>query len=217
MDNSKLNQTELSYESSAGTAKVNLVTGRLLYEHFDASVGLNDYNLSVSHIYNSHLGYNNKISNSTGENWKLDIQQYLYYNDDETDTYTYIDAKGMEHTFEHLSGSEYYDTSGMGLILNVQNSEKKITDLTGNEMYFKDEKLVKLKTNEGYVKIIEYDKNLFGKLTEIKSIYDPRDIGTKINFEYDENSMLTKINVHNGNLKYSMKYFYNNKSLLPHQ
>ena len=55
MDNSKLNHTELSYESSAGIAKVNLVTGRLLYEHFDASVGLNTKNLSVSHIYNSYF------------------------------------------------------------------------------------------------------------------------------------------------------------------
>ncbi len=207
MDNSKLNQTELSYESSAGTARVNLVTGRLLYEHFDASVGLNNKNLSVSHIYNSYFESNG----STGNNWKLDIQQYLYYN--ENDTYTYIDAVGMEHTFEHLNGSEYYDTSGMGLILSVENEETKITDLTGNEMYFEHSKLVKIKSNEGYEKIIKYNKDLLLRNKNIISMYDSRDSGTKIDFEYDENDLLKKINVKNTYLKYSMKYFYDNFEL----
>ena len=53
MDRSKINQSELSYSSGAGFAKINLSTGRLLYEYYDVGIGNNLFNIDVSHIYNS--------------------------------------------------------------------------------------------------------------------------------------------------------------------
>ena len=45
MDNSKINQTELSYSCGAGEAKVNIFTGRLYYETKEVNLGLENHNI----------------------------------------------------------------------------------------------------------------------------------------------------------------------------
>jgi hypothetical protein len=78
MDYSKINQTELSYKSSCGNAKVNIFTGRVLFEHIDASIGIKTYNLTISHVFNSHFSLPYNINTYMGNKWKLNIQQYVY-------------------------------------------------------------------------------------------------------------------------------------------
>ena len=53
--------------------KINLATGRLIYEHTDLSVGGGSYAIGVSHIYNSTL----TDSNGYGVGWRLNIDQKL--------------------------------------------------------------------------------------------------------------------------------------------
>ena len=55
MDRSKINQSELSYSSGAGFAKINLSTGRLLYEYYDVGIGNNLFNIDVSPVSYTHL------------------------------------------------------------------------------------------------------------------------------------------------------------------
>ena len=78
MDYSKINQTELSYKSSCGNAKVNIFTGRVLFEHLDASIGIKTYNLTISHVFNSHFSLPYDINTYMWNKWKLNIQQYVY-------------------------------------------------------------------------------------------------------------------------------------------
>ena len=73
MDNSKINQTELDYSSKSGVAKVNLYTGRLIYAYDEASIGLESYEVSLSHIYNSKLELPSGIDTYLGNKWKLNI------------------------------------------------------------------------------------------------------------------------------------------------
>ena len=204
MDNSKLNQTELSYESSAGIAKVNLYTGRLLYEKLDASVGLNLDNLSLSHIYNSQFSLPEGMETNMGNKWKLSVQEYLYSNED--NTYTYIDALGMQHKFELLQENEYYDTSGMGLTLDVTTNT--ITDMLGNKMLFEENKLVRLISAEDERTIVYYYNE-----NKLQSIYNENSQDTRLELVY-ENELLSKIYVlYKNELQYTMKYFYEDNNL----
>ena len=114
MDNSKINQTELDYSCDAGQAKVNIFNGRLFFENLDTSIGQKSFLLSVSHIYNSHLELPNNYDSYFGKNWKLNVEQYLYK---ENNIYHYIDSGGMNIEFSPISQTEFYDTSGIGLEL----------------------------------------------------------------------------------------------------
>ena len=127
MDNSKINQTELLYNSSCGKSKVNLYTGRVLFEHFDAEIGINTYNVSVSHLYNSQLELPNNINTFMGKKWKLNVQQYVYNREDK---YFYIDSSGLTITFEFLVDNIYYDNSGLGLRMYIYDTYIKIKDLS---------------------------------------------------------------------------------------
>ena len=71
MDRSKINQSELSYSSGAGFAKINLSTGRLLYEYYDVGIGNNLFNIDVSHIYNSMFDLSQYVNTYVGNNFKL--------------------------------------------------------------------------------------------------------------------------------------------------
>ena len=182
MDNSKVNQNELSYSSSAGIAKVNIYTGRLLYEYPDLTIGNNSYNITVSHIFNSNLELPEYLKTYVGEKFKLNVQQYLYYEDG---NYYYLDGSGSKHEFKHLYGNKYFDIDGLGLELEINDLNYKLKDQQNNTLIFKNNKLVESisGTNELNKKIYMYDFS--GKL---KYVYDSRNSSSKIVFEYNKDT-----------------------------
>lgn len=201
-DTSKVNQTELDFSGGAGAAKVNLYTGRMLYECPQVSVGSGDYAIGVSLIYNSYFEESlvpAGLSTYMGLNWKLNVQQYIYQSANE---YKYVDGSGMIHTFVYLKTSGnaeyYYDTSGLGLTLYEGNSIRMIYDNTGNmeinplypglpanRMFFNDDgRLFKTLSAFGIEKNYSY---ISGKLMDIS---DSRNDSPKICFHYDEQSGL---------------------------
>src|SRR5690554_7114733 len=136
----RINQPELSYSCGAGEAKVNLATGRLIFNHFDIKIGIDNYQVGIAHIYNSQMSIPDNFQPNVGRNWKLNVQQYLYQDGSK---YIYIDEIGNKHEFLPLDETRYYDTSGLGLILTVISGSTEITDEVGNKMVFISGKLVR--------------------------------------------------------------------------
>ena len=184
MDNSKINQTELTFNSNAGEAKVNLYTGRLALEQTLASIGMRTNEITLSQIYNSHLELPSRLNPHLGNKWKLNIQQYLYQ---ENYNYYYIDASGMKIEFDYLTDNTYYDKSGLGLQLKKNSNTYTITDPLGNEMVFEYERLVKSITKEqiNITQRFEYDAT--GKLIKY---FNESKIDNKFEFSYNSNGLL---------------------------
>ena len=203
MDNSKINQTELNYSCTAGSSKVNIFTGRLLFEFLNLSIGCGAENITVSHIYNSLFKLPAHLDTNMSSNWKLNVQQYLYKNED--DTFTYIDGSGRQHLFVLLENNVYYDTSGLGYELEetVVSGWWRIKDLKQNKLTFKDNKIYKIKLNNGV--LFKYIYDSLGKLTKIEL----NDI-EKVIFVYNDNNLLSEINFEDEKIK----YYYNNKNQL---
>ena len=133
---SKIGQTQLNYSCTTGVASVNIYTGRLLFEHQDLSIGVGDYQIGVSHIYNSHIASNSYF----GRGWKLNIEHILIKNYDK-DEYEYTDSYGYRHIFKWYDAdiegrNKYYDTSGLGLLLTEYTDKNIITDEVENQMIF---------------------------------------------------------------------------------
>ena len=208
MDNSKITQTELNYKCSNGDAKVNIYTGRLLFKHYDMSIGAK-YKVNLSLIYNSHLEMPNNIQTFTGKNWKLSAQQYIYKNNN---IYYLIDSNGMTHEFllyDTISNKKlYFANTGISLTLqetNGNSSDVLLYDSNNNKMYFEGGKLVKYEDYNSY-KVILYNYDTQGRLI---SIFDNRYSALKIELVY-KNNLLYKIQSKKGNKVYSeLIYFYN--------
>ncbi|MGN0782063.1 MAG: substrate-binding domain-containing protein, partial [Christensenellales bacterium] len=198
IDIGRQNQTELKFDCGAGGASLNLFTGRLLFEHEDASIGANSFGLSVNHVYNScfdeqyALKYGENADDyfrtGMGKGFKLDIQQYLV---DDGGSKVYIDGSGMRHKFVPLDGSDgiFYDVDGMGLVLSEENGELAISDNAGNKMFFDGGRLVRTVSchNAQLQKIFQYNQS--GQLTRA---YDSRKPDNGIVFEYDLSTGLLK-------------------------
>lgn len=191
MDRSKINQSELSYSSGAGFAKINLSTGRLLYEYYDVGIGNNLFNIDVSHIYNSMFDLSQYVNTYVGNNFKLNVQQYIIV---ENGKYVYIDSMGYKHIFEQLSNNKFYDSEGLELILEVNNNLLTIKDQQNNRLIFENNKIIKSVSNINETKKFDYDS--FGRL---KIIYDTNYPNMKLLFEYDnKTNLLNYIKYKNG-------------------
>jgi len=153
MDNSKIWQEELRYSCGIGVASVNVFTGRLLFEHNGIQMGDGNFETNINQIYNSHshpilLGEINSPTNNfapmSGRRWKQNVQQFLFRHI--TGEWYYIDANGMTHYFRSLGDGRFFDTSGLGLILDptvhtvgtghAAFRVRTITDESGNRMHF---------------------------------------------------------------------------------
>lgn len=210
MDNSKINQSELNYSCSAGEASVNLFTGRLRFIHPDISIGISNFQVSVAHIYNSMIELPTSLNTSMGKGWKLNIQQYLFY---ENNKYIYIDSLGYRHEFAWLSDSKYYDTTGLGLTLQTNLDNEVISDENGNLLFFENEKIIKMVSGENDLNTKTFTYYDSGKL---ESVYDNRTSQNKIYFYYDEitgllNKMVCK---KNGVVLEEIGYFYDSNKCL---
>ncbi|MBQ8293432.1 MAG: hypothetical protein IJX78_06525 [Bacilli bacterium] len=211
MDTSKVNQTELSYSCTSANASVNLYTGRLLVENLDFSIGVGEYNVGISNIYNSNFSLPSSLQTYMGNKWKLNLQQYLYTTD-EGKTYIYIDELGMKHNFEKLDDNKYYDTSGLGLTLKLGEEENTISDLAGNKLEFKNEILYRIIPNKGPYKKIESDN---GKILEVE-LYDSI-IGKQVvfNLNYNDNNLLESVVINKNQLtSKQINYIYDDNQNL---
>ena len=200
MDNSKINQTELSYSCNAGEAKANLYTGRMVLEQKLSTIGMRHYELSLSQIYNSHLELPSRLNSRLGNKWKLNIQQYLYQ---ENYNYYYIDATGMKIEFDLLTDNTYYDKEGLGLQLFKNGNLYTIKDPLDNEMIFQNERLIKtiIKEQTNITQKFEYDNT--GKLIRF---LNENKIDNKFEFNYNSDNLLNEILVYvKNNLKYKYK------------
>lgn len=200
MDKSKINQTELDYSCSVGKSKINIYNGRLLFNHFDDSINSKNLKMSIAHIYNSHF---EEQDTHMGNNWKLNIQQFLYY---EMGKYILIDENGVSHDFVMCSQNLYYDTSGLGLILNINNNQNIITDQSGNKYYFENNRIVKKERNYNTTtfEYYQYDEN--GRLI---TVYNSKKPNNKFIFEYKDNLLSSIKTIVKGNISFQLNYFYN--------
>lgn len=206
MDNSKINQTELSYKCGAGESKVNLYTGRMVFNAVDANVGTDSYELILYHIYNSHLGLPVGVNTKVGSKWKLNLQEYIY----KVGTDYYIDASGMKINFRHLYDNTYYDTSGLGMQLRLLTDQIEIIDMANNKKIFRNNRLEEIISgeNSSIIKELIYTNN---KLTLIK---DTRKPDTNIKLEYN-NDLLSNIIVTVKNKEQlRLKYYYKENQLV---
>lgn len=211
MDDSKMNQTEIKYSNSIGEIKVNIKTGRMIYEYPLLELGGGNYRIVITLLYNSHYqktDYEGRIiGNQKG--WKLNLESYVFpykatYNMEgfEEGDYVYIDEGWQTHRFieykETGEGKVYYDKSGSGLRLIVKsNQEFIIKDGNKNQLQFnKRGQLIRIVAgnNPNISKLLTYDEE--GKL---KSIYDERKPLRKISFEYNEEGNLIKSWIENTN------------------
>ena len=205
MDNSKAYQTELSYANSAGSLSINLFNQKITYYGNSITLGNNQHTLNVNLVYNSLLELKNEETH-VGKNWKLNVQEYLYY-DELKDQYTYIDGSGVSHILEKLMDNVYYDTSGLGYTLKVSN-EMIITDIYNNQLKFYRNHLVEKITVDGVDLIYEYEDD------KIVSFYSKNHSYTKLIFLYNLDGLLKEIVKYVNNLKkesYKCYYFGSDK------
>lgn len=197
-------QTALYNEKSKATAelgenpKVNLATGRLLYVQPDLSIGSNNYEINVSHVYTSTLG--DKITGKfpgTGYGWKLNVQQYVEKLDDSR--YIYVDETGYVHDYVlfDTANKRYYDTLDAGMVLTAATgAEVQISDGIGNRMYFNDAGQIRRIVsghNDKISKVYSYDSS-----GRVNKICDERHqsgsyIKEWLGFAYDSAGMLKSV------------------------
>lgn len=211
----RLNHSKLNFSCNAGTANVNIFNGNLSFLTNDLSLGLNSYNLQIYHVYDNQQidNYNSKM----GNNWKLNIQQYLIKSDTKDTNgniiYKYIDESSFIHFFEKYSNEDsydlYYDTLGTNLILYIKDEYAFIKDKQDNILYFDSnpirKNLISITSgvNESIKKIIKYEND------KIISFYDNRLPSRKIDFFYNEDDLLEKLFCPNNGK--TINYFYDDK------
>lgn len=222
-DTSKLGQTELKYDCSAGTASVNLITQKMVFEHLDLMMGIESYQIMVSHIYNTMFNEYSLLNENVakgylrtymGKGFKLSVQQYIFMSGS---GYTYVDGAGYRHTFMLRPGNCYYDTTGLGYHLTVDETAQLpylITDDLGNKLYFDvNGRMVKTVACHDDSMIKFFNHNELGQLVEI---YDGRNASSKILLEYDsENQLLKKMKLmDNESEQDSCEYTYDSNGYL---
>ena len=138
---------------SAGTGRVNLATGNLVFEIDTLST--TDYLMPVtlSLIHNSSMGdmdYCMGVQDTVltpycvSLGYKLNIQQYVlkesYVNSDGVtkETYVFGDADGTEHYFHEKEGEDgvYGDEDGLLLTMEVGDTEITVTDTSKTKRTF---------------------------------------------------------------------------------
>ena len=174
----------------------NLQTMGMKYLQQGLSIGMNSYTIGANLVYDSQI--KNRLQllcKGMPNGWKLDAHQFVVKDgkdDNNVDTYKYIDGQGYVHTFERYNSStnEYYDAEGVGLVLTVNNGYV-IKDKNNNQMIFDSNgRLIQTVsgTNTTNIKNYQYDTN--GRLFRI---YDNRKTARYVFFEYDTDNLLMAI------------------------
>ncbi|MDE7162049.1 MAG: hypothetical protein K2N65_04740, partial [Anaeroplasmataceae bacterium] len=206
--NSKITYAAHSYidfTSDAGTASVNASVAEYIFRHMDMEMGEGTFKMGLSHIYNN---YCHIADTFMGNNWKLNIQQYVKLYDKSMNLedfnvgdYLYIDGDGYIHRFVKYNGRQYLDTSGNGMTLTITKAffiptEYQIQDAQNNIYTFNSSGNLTKVSIEGnpnaIIKNIIYDN-----LGRPSQYYDSRCLGKRdrhFKLEYKD-SLLYKISL----------------------
>jgi RHS repeat-associated protein/uncharacterized repeat protein (TIGR02543 family) len=211
---SRRTHKELPFECSSGVGSVNTYSGKFCFNHKDVTVGAGSFVLGVAHNYNSHWLSNSRIradlrNTYMGRNWKLDIQQYVFADDDNL---IYIDAAGNCNDFMLVGDNVYLDTLGSGskIVRDTTSVEEYyvLSDAAGNSLTFNEDGLlvdIISGINEDIRKHIVYDAD-----RKPLQLYDIRKQSRKIEFAYDNDGLLdTIITKENGTEKHRITCTYN--------
>ena len=239
-----------SSASGAGSGYVNSFTGNLTFVHSAFSTADEILPYTVSLVYNSQKG--KWITNYSESVQPLDLP-------DGNTVYNWIDSDGTSHLFSRLkfvssdgnyrycdysiSGglvesvtSKYYDSEGLGLMIEKIGSSYVLSDQTGNKKTFNSSgNLIKIMDTNGNVRTFNYGAN--GQISSIALIPNSSgSIVTQIMFEYDpngnlyqiancqtgvyaiisyNNSLITEIEYHYSSTdKYKVSFSYNGTNLI---
>jgi len=228
-DDSKIGQTELSYQCKVGVAKVNVKTSRMTFEYHDMTIGEGNFKMNVSHIYNHKWEEKRGLKQKgyVGRGWKLNIEQYCYpYEENEEEKkqgfqigdYVYIDSSGNKHRFVYYKqeGEEryYYDTTESNLVLKkYSNDTLEIIDPIKNKYFFSQEGYLTSFTSgihSSIKKRITYQTKY-----KVDTYYDERKPNRKIQCHYNEKGLLESIEcIEENESKKTFKYQYDTQENL---
>ncbi len=192
--------------------KINLKTGRALLLLPDLSIGVNSYEIGVSHVYNSQSGAFEQLFHSCGKGWKLDMEQCLLKEEKNGQTcYKYIDGPGYVHTFELFdeANDRYFDVDDPGSVLEIVSDGAWLKDEKGNGVKFKQNGKIDYTMsalNPNIKKKFEHD--LQGRVSRI---YDTRrGLKEYLSFSYrNSDGLLESItHIYEGRGARRMKYAY---------
>lgn len=161
---------------------VNLAVGRLKYFFSDLSVGHGNFNIAISHVYNSMLNesFRGNIV-GLGNNWKLNLSQSIiqdYVNQDGAKIYKYMDELGEVHRFVQFAANRCYDDRNAKVTLTVSSESSVISDGVGNKLYFNSDGLLSKSVschNSAIEKVYNYDEQ-----KRLVSVYDSRTVKNKV-------------------------------------
>ena len=187
--------------------KINLATGRMVFEEPLLSVGAETYSISISAIYNSHRSG----VGLCGRGWLLSIEQQLIKSYGQ---YYLVSSGGdiSEFTLFDEAENKYYNSVDAGQVLTVSDDGSAcLSDDDGNIVNF-DAEGNPISVVSGYnaaiKKIYEYDSN--GRLYRI---YDERhksgsnSIKSYLSFEYAEGKLASVTAYDNYTKKRDQKQF----------
>ena len=170
----------------------NLATMGMKYVESGLTIGVNSYAIGVNLVYESQMKSKlQDMCKGMPKDWKLDAHQFVVKDgkdDNDVDTYKYIDGQGYVHTFEFYDATynKYYDTDGAGLTLVKNTNGYQIYDESNNAMTFNaDGRLTQVSMpSTGSVKCYVYENGY------LKRIYDNRKSSRKIELSYADNQLV---------------------------
>ena len=211
------NHSYISFDCDAGTARINVSTNEVIFNHNDSSIGEGNFSMGISHI---HSNYSHLDETHMGLGWKLNIQHYLKKYDGSIslpnftlNDYVYVDGEGYVHRFVKFDNKRYIDQSGHGMILTISNVNKIVMS-NGNTLYFNSDgnlyMISIIGKTKNIIKHIEYEKGF------IKKYYDTRSIGDReryFAFEYRDGLLSKILLVSKGKVLETIYYKYSDGNL----
>ncbi len=196
---------------------VNLALGSLCYAFKDLSTGYGNFEISLSHVFNSGINsaFNSLIC-GVGTGWKLNLHQALVQQN--TDTVLYLDEAGETHKFVRFDGNRFYDSQNAKTVLYYSSTDKYISDGVGNKWYFNSNGLLERMVscfNNAIEKVLTYDQD-----NRLLQIHDTRsdtgsNVRNKIVFTYENGLLQKAISYVNFTTKqFELHYSYENGHLM---
>ena len=201
----------IGYSNYGKNPIFNIPTMSMIYYQQGLSIGINDYQIKVNLVYHSQMKDRLKdMCKGMFDGWKLDAHQFVIKDgkdDNNVDTYKYIDGSGYVYTFEFYdqTHAKYCDTDGLGLILVKTTSGYEIYDENNNVIKFDASGRMYQTVSgvTGSVKVYVYEGDY------LKRMYDSRNTTRKIEFTYSSNKLTAITSYDNGVQKEKLSFVCN--------
>lgn len=206
--NYSLNNCYIGNASIGDNPSLNLMDFSVCHVASIATVERDSYQINLSLIYQSNLPTNiSNLIEGFPIRFKTNFHQFMIM---DGEYYKHIDENGHIRTFSLIAYNLYHDTDGLGLVYNAIT--RIIQDEKGNELGF-----------DGYGRLISIQSGICNsnKKTitysngKIFRVYDNRESGTELKFEYS-NGVISEIAVYylTNNLAHKAYYFNYTNNLL---